>query len=458
MKPARTASSDAERLGTQKISRLIAGFALTAFAGLLLNSVYSLTDALFVSWGVGNDAAGGISAVYPFVILQGAISTAIGTGAATLVSRRLGEGDAKGAAEVTASAMTAFYCVAALITATGFALMPRLLAAMGATGALAPYAKTYFSIILAGNVFSTGFSSVMRAEGNNRYSLLIWVIPITLNIVLDALFILVLKMGVAGSAAATVLSQFASFVMCVVFFTRFTVQRFKGVRPSLRTTGEIVAVGIPSLVQMGSLSLICLVVNSVLSKNDGATGVTAFGYVTRLMTYSVMPVAAVAQALAPVAGYNFGAGNAVRVRSAVNVSIAASLVCGAAVFVLAEACAPWLMRVFTSDVVIVGYGAECIRITAAALPLMPVSVVTGAAAQSVGRKALAVAFYAAAPLAFLPFAFVLSRLTGTEGLWWAYVCAYAFAALFSGACFYSRKDLLACSRPYVRSQHPNRRQ
>lgn len=186
---AHSAKKSADRLGTENVGRLVAGFALTALAGLLLNFVYSLTDALFVAWGVGDTAMGGVSAVYPFVILQGAISTAIGGGAASIVSRRLGGGDNKGAARATLSAMTAFYLTAAAVTAGGFAAMPSLLAGMGATGDLAPHAKTYFTIILAGNVFSTGFSSIIRAEGKNVYSLLIWVIPVTLNIVLDAVFI-----------------------------------------------------------------------------------------------------------------------------------------------------------------------------------------------------------------------------------------------------------------------------
>ena len=81
---AREKSSDA--LGQGKISRLVAGFALSALAGLALNSIYSLTDALFVSRGVGDAAMGGVLAVFPFVLLQSAVSTAIGGGAATLVA------------------------------------------------------------------------------------------------------------------------------------------------------------------------------------------------------------------------------------------------------------------------------------------------------------------------------------------------------------------------------------
>ena len=130
------AAAKSERLVSGSVRKQVLSFALTALAGLVFNSVYSLTDALFVGRGVGDAAMGGVSAVYPFVILQSAIATTIGGGAASIVSRALGSGDKRRAATVTLSAMAAFYVTAVLITAIGFAAMPRLLSAMGATGEL----------------------------------------------------------------------------------------------------------------------------------------------------------------------------------------------------------------------------------------------------------------------------------------------------------------------------------
>ena len=79
-------------LAEEKIPRLVLKFTGTTLAALLLNAAYTLTDTLFVSWGVGDDAVGGVSIAFPFVLLQGAISTAIGGGAASIVARRLGAG------------------------------------------------------------------------------------------------------------------------------------------------------------------------------------------------------------------------------------------------------------------------------------------------------------------------------------------------------------------------------
>lgn len=192
---------------------------------------------------------GGVSVVFPFAILQGAIATALGGGAASIVSRKLGEGRPEDAGRTTISAMAAFYASALLITLIGFLAMEPILRLMGVTGELYPDAKAYLTILLAGNVFSTGFSAIIRAEGRMTYSLVIWVIPISVNIALDALFILGFGWGVRGAAVATVACQFVSFSMSILFFMRFSVQNIRKQRPNMRRIGEILEIGLPSLIQ-----------------------------------------------------------------------------------------------------------------------------------------------------------------------------------------------------------------
>lgn len=101
-------SKNLDRLGSDSIPKLIFSFFITAFMGLMLNTVYNLTDTLFVSWGVGDVAMGGISIVFPFTLIQGAISTTIGGGAAVLVSRKLGEGEYSESGKITVNAMAVF--------------------------------------------------------------------------------------------------------------------------------------------------------------------------------------------------------------------------------------------------------------------------------------------------------------------------------------------------------------
>lgn len=455
---AKSAPSGTEKMGTDKIPRLVLSFTATTLAGLVLNSVYSLTDALFVSWGIGDAAMGGVSAVFPFVILQGAIATAVGSGAASIVSRKLGAGQNAEAGEYTANAMAVFYITAAIVTVMGFALMEPLLSAMGATGNLYGYAKEYFVIVLAGNVFSTGFSSVIRAEGKMLYALLIWIIPIAVNIALDAVFVLGLKWGVAGSAAATVACQFTSFCMCVVFFARFSAQRFKRARIRFSRIGEILAVGIPSLIQTGSLSIMILIINNLLSKTAGEHGVTAFGYMSKLLTYAAVPVTALAQATAPIVGYNYGAEKFERVTRTVKFSAALCALYALPALALTEVIAEHLIMIFTDNNELISFAAYGLRIAAVALPFTAVPMLAGAAMQATGRKTASLFYYSAGLLCFIPLALGLARL-GATGLWCAYTAAAAAAALLTVTGLYlSKRRVPYQAPPYSRIENETTRQ
>lgn len=412
-----------EPLATEKIPRLVLKFTGTTLAALLLNAAYTLTDTLFVSWGVGDSAVGGVSVAFPFVILQGAISTAIGGGAASLVARRLGAGEREQAGAVTRCAMMLFYGSAVVITILGLLLMDPVLHLLGVTAEIYDYSRDYLTIILLGNVFSTGFSSIIRAEGKMLYGLLIWVIPISINIILDAVFVLVLGWGVRGSALATVACQFASFTMCVIFFLRFTTQQFRGKRFRWHTAGAILAVGTPSLIQMGSLSVISALVNHFLGDVAGASGITAFAYISKIITFAVIPFTAVSQALAPIVGYNYGAGEDERVRQTVRYCIRVCLIYALAAFILLETIPDLLIHIFTADAQIIALSASGLRIIAASLFLVVLPMLMGAYFQAVGNRGWALFLYAANLIFLFPLAAIFSALNGMNGVWISYVLA-----------------------------------
>lgn len=434
-----------DSLGNDNISRLILKFAATTLIALLLNSVYNLTDTLFVSWGVGDMAMGGVSVVFPFVILQSAISTAVGGGAASIVSRRLGEGKLKEAGETTFNAMLTFYITAIISTVLGYIFLNPLLNVFGITDALYPYAKQYLTIILLGNVFSTGFSSIIRAEGRMLYGLLIWVIPITVNIILDAIFIFVLKWGVKGSALATVICQFTSFCMSIIFFTRFTSQDFKGAKLKLTKIFEIFAIGIPSLVQIGSLSIITVILNNVLRSSGGTLGITAFAYISKIITFALIPFTAVVQAIAPVAGYNYGKGNYLRVKKALYFAIKISLFYAIAAIILVELFPSLLLRIFTNNEEIISLAMVGLRITAIAFLFAPLPMIIGATYQAINNKLWALILYASNLVFLVPFAFILSQTMGTNGVWFAYVAAGICSTILAIVSFFCKKRGLLTS-------------
>jgi Na+-driven multidrug efflux pump len=145
---------------------------------------------------VNEFAAGGISVASPILSILGAMSTTVGTGGASIVSRMLGKGNKEDAANVTSNAMMVYWIFAIACTALGLLFIEPLLQLLGCTDSLMVYAKGYACIILLGAIISTAFSAIIRAEGDTKFSMYMWMVPVIANLILDSLFILVLKWGV----------------------------------------------------------------------------------------------------------------------------------------------------------------------------------------------------------------------------------------------------------------------
>lgn len=418
-------------LGNKSIPKLLLGYSVTTFFALFLNSIYSITDALFVGYGVGIDALGAISAVFPFTILQGAISTMIGGGAAILVSNLLGKNKREHAADIVLSAAVLFWLISLVITAFGLIFIDQLIDILGVADSLQAYAKEYLTIILIGNIFSTGFSSVMRAEGKMLYALLQWVIPVSLNIVLDAIFLLVLDMGVKGAAYATVASQVFSVLMALLFFIKFSTLKFRHARFRVRTLVSVLSVGLPSLVQQGSIAIALTLLNSVLNYIGGDSLQITYGIVNKIFTICIVPFSAIAQALQPIAGFNYGAKRRDRVTLAIKWTILYSFVAAIVPLIICESMPHLLMRIFTKDTMVIKDGAIALRYIAIAYPIMFLPSTVGALFQAIGKKLSASLLFAINFIFIPPLATMLGVLCEQSYVWLSFPLAGLIASLIA---------------------------
>lgn len=428
------AQDKAQALTTAPVTGRLLRHLPYTLAALLFSAFYNVADTLFVSHGVGDLAAAGISVVFPLTVLQGAIAQMVGAGAGALVSPCLGQKDYRSAGRVTKSALAFFYTTALGITCICLLFRTPLLRLFGATAEILPYARTYFTILAAGNVFSTGFSSIIRAEGRMDYSLWIWLLPTGVNLLLDWLLIYRLHLGIAGAAWATVVAQAVSFCMSVLFFTRFSCQQFRGVRADRATVGRILTLGLPTLVQMGSLSVVLVVMNGLLAPRAGTVGVAAFGYVSRLAEFALAPFSALCLAAAPIIGSSYGAGLHSRVRQTVVRTVQLGLVYAVAAVAVCYALSGALLSIFTRDPAIVQFGTHCLRRLAPALLFLPPVLTVSAYFQSVNRAKSALVTAGALPLC-LCVGVCLAAPLGTGAVWWAVPIAAAVCAVFCEALY-----------------------
>ncbi len=423
----------AAALGTDPVGRLLARTTLQTTMAVATYGIYALTNAWFVARGVGPVALAAVNVVAPVLLLLGALSTTIGTGGASVISRALGAGDPRRAATAAGTCLSTFWLGALALGLAGVLLIDPLLHLLGADGAVVGPARDYGVIILAGAVFATGFSSLMRAEGRMGFSTLTWVIPVITQILLDPLFIFGFGWGVRGAALGTVGGQMVSSSMGAWFFLA---QRRRPYRirprdllPRRAALVEIVEIGTPSFLAGFGRTLLVAVINNLLAGIGGVAALGAFAIASRVGTFALMPQLGITQAMQPIVGFNVGAGHDARASRALRLSVWASVGYGACAFGLIAIAAGAIARVFTGDPVVIGETGVALRIIALSYPAAGLVGLVAAAYQSVGR-ALPSLWLSVGTLAAIKLpAVVLLGGFGLVGLWISFPVGEVLSAL-----------------------------
>ncbi|WP_329113843.1 MATE family efflux transporter [Streptomyces sp. NBC_01465] len=411
------------RLGTDPVGRLLWRACTQTTAAVGVYGIYALTNAWFVGRGVGDTAMAAVNLVAPLLLLLGAVSTTVGAGGASLVSRALGAGDHRAAARAAGNSFALFWICAAVTTALGLTFLDPLLNLLGATGELSATARPYATVLLCGALVSTGFSSLVRAEGRMGFSTLLWLVPVAVQISLDPLLIFGCDMGVRGAALGTVGGQAVSAAMSLWFFFVQTRRPYRiGLRdllPHGPTLRALLGVGLPSFLAGTGVTLLAVLVNATLAATGSATALAAYAVCARLQTFVMMPHTGISQGLQPIVGYNSGRGLPGRARKARNYALLASVLYGlitaAALAVLARP----LAALFLNDADTVTIAGQALPIIAIGLTVAGIGPLVAAYAQSLGRPSPAYLISIGTLLLIkVPLIAALGPL-GTTGVWTA---------------------------------------
>lgn len=431
----------AAALGTRPVGRLLVSTSAHTTMSVATFGVYALTNALFVARGVGPEALVAVNVVAPVLLVLGAVSTTVGVGGASMVSRGLGAGDPRRAARAAGNAFLVYWTSAALITVAGLLLLDPLLTLLGARGEVRGHARDFATIVLAGSITATGFSSLVRAEGRLRFSTSLWVLPVLCQIVLDPLLILGLGWGVRGAALGTVGGQAVSMGMSLWFFFLQRDRPYRiglaDLRPHGPTLRELVAVGAPSFLGGFGNTLVMLLVNSRLAALGDPADLAAYATSVRVTTFVLMPQTGIAQGIQPLVGYNVGRGLCQRAERVRVLALRATVLYGAAVCLGLLLLAEPLAAAFTDGPASgSGTGAatgpatvEALRVIALSYPLAGVAALIATYFQANGRARPSLVISLGSVLGVqLPVLLLLS-LAGTPWLW----TGFPLAALLSAA-------------------------
>lgn len=415
-------SKNSDFLGTMPLGRLLARIALPSSVALVVNSLYNLVDTIFVGQGVGPIGLGAVTLLFPFRIVVMSFGGLVGVGAASVVSRALGAGEEARARETTGTALTMAVVIGAGIGVFGSIFAPQLVALLGGTGELAGPTLEYARVILISEpflIFTFASNFLIRGEGRARYAMIATSSGAILNIALDPLFIFGFGWGVGGAAFATLLGHILAAGISAAFYLRNhgTIRLSRSdLRPRRAILGEILSIGSSGFVRQISAGLVQIIRNNLIVGAAGAIAVSAMGVVGRTILILALPAMGIAQALPPIAGYNFGANNPLRVRRSVWLSMgAASLFMWAGMVVMLSIPGS-LMRIFTTDVELIALGVSYMRINSFALLVFPTYFVGTAFYQAVGQPVQALLLSLARPVLNTVIMVIGLRAVGVIGI------------------------------------------
>jgi putative MATE family efflux protein len=417
-----------EELEKKPIGKLLVQYSVPAVLSLLVNSLYTLVDRIFIGHipDVGPLALTGIGLTMPIVTVILALAALISMSAGANISIKLGEAN-QGKAENTAgNAITLAIILGITITVLYFIFQHEILDWLGIRGQTLFYTKPFISILMLGTVFNMlGFTMpfLVRSDGNPTFSAAITITGCVLNIVLDALFILVFQMGISGGAMATVFAQLVTVVLGLYYFAkgkptlRLTKNNFK---LCLTTIKAILIIGLVPFSNQLSISIAQVVSNYSLNLYGGELAIGAMTVISSIAAIFLMPVYGIAQGFQPIIGFNYAKKQYDRVRKALVLAIVYSIAILAAGTFIAQPFPEFMVGFFTQDPDLVDIAANGIGKYMVLLPLAAIPTFGSGFMMLTGKPKVGAFISVSRQSVILALTiFLLPRAIGQDGLWYA---------------------------------------
>jgi len=410
------------KMTTAPVPGLVIKLAVPTVISMLVTAIYNTADTFFVS-RLGTSASGAVGIVFSIMAIFQAIGFTFGTGAASMISRKLGARETEAASRYASSSFFLAFGSGLIFTIYGLFTLDDFMLKLGSTETILPYAKSYAMYILLGApVMCTSFvmNNVLRAEGKAAFAMVGLVFGALLNIVLDPIFIFKFGLGISGAAIATLISQCISFSILLSVF----IFRKSDIRISIRNISrrpkeffDILTLGTPSLCRQGLASIATVALN-VAASAYGDAAVAAMSIVGRTFMLVMSMMIGLGQGFMPVSGYNFGAKNYARVKEAFWFTVKTGLMIMAVTAATGFIMAPEIVSAFRrEDAEVIVIGTLAMRLQFSALILQPLFVSTNMLFQSTGHAARAT-FLACnrQGVYFLPLILILPPLFGITGV------------------------------------------
>ena len=438
----------------KKIFPLVMSMALPMMLSMAFNSLYNIVDSYFVA-KLSEDAMTALSLVYPAQNLLTAVAVGFGVGVNAMISFYLGAQNQEKADKTATQGMVLGVLHGVLLMILFLCGMNWFLGMFTKSDTVRALGMEYSNVVFLFSTIVTGgitLEKIFQAVGRMRATMVSMIAGFVTNIVLDPLLIFGIgpfpRMEIAGAALATGIGQVITLLVYIIYYVLDPLPvklRRTYLRPEGEICGKTYGIGIPATLNMALPSLLISALNGILAlfvahdecpcllcllaAYSGAY-VLVLGVYYKLQTFIYLPSNGIIQGIRPLIGYNYGAGERKRVEQIYRLTLeltAGIMAIGTALCWLIPG---GLIGLFTENPETVTIGITALHIISLGFILSAVSVTSSGALEALGQGmaslVISVMRYVAV---IIPAAFVLSRLIGVTGVWWAFVCTESVTAV-----------------------------
>ena len=413
-------------LGTKPVGQLLMQYAMPAIVAMTASSLYNIIDRAFIGQIVGPEAIAGLGITFPFMNLSAAFGAAVGVGASTCISVKLGQRDYKTAQYLLGNTVTLNLIVGFLFMVVCLVFLDPILRFFGASDVTLPYAREFMIVILLGNVITHmyfGMNAVLRAAGKPRHAMYSVLFTVAMNILLILVFVWWLRLGIKGAALATVTAQ--SMALCWqmrVFSDKKELLHLRKGIYKLKTdlVKNIIAIGISPFLMQTTSCIIVIFMNNQFVRYGGDMAVGAYSIANSVVMVLFMFVMGMNQGMQPIVGYNYGAEKYDRMFRCLWQTIAWATIILLIGWSLSMLFPREIARVFTTDPTLLEMSARGIRLN------MMVFFVVGSQAvitnffQCIGKVKISIFLSLSRQLILLlPMAYIFPLFWGLDGVWYS---------------------------------------
>jgi putative MATE family efflux protein len=413
-------------LGIKPVGQLLTQYALPAIVAMTASSLYNIIDRAMIGQVVGPEAIAGLGITFPLMNLGAAFGAAVGVGASTCISVKLGQRDYKTAENLLGNTVTLNLIVGFLFMAICLLFLNPILRFFGASDATLPYAREFMVVILLGNMVTHmyfGMNAVLRAAGKPRHAMYATLFTVGMNIVLVVAFVWWLRWGIRGAALATITSQ--SLALCwqmKQFSNQKELLHLKRGIYKLKATlvRNIIAIGISPFLMNATACVVVIFMNNQFVRYGGDMAVGAYSIANSIAMVFFMFVMGMIQGMQPIVGYNYGAEHYDRMFRCLWITIAVATGILLVGWTLSMVFPNEIARIFTTDASLIALAGRGIRLNMLVFFVVGSQAVITNFFQCIGKVKISIFLSLSRQLILLiPMAYVLPFFIGLDGVWYS---------------------------------------